>query len=190
MAKTGKCAKCGETSNGKTGGSRERCGACAIKNNGGGGNSWRHANKARVAELQKAWRAANPERRRELQAQWKKKNPGSTKAINRQSILKNVYGLTVATYDAMLAEQSGCCAICDSPNPGLTKAGAPRAWSVDHDHATGAVRGLLCRDCNSGLGSFKDNAASLLAAERYLQQHRGLKLVAGVNPNGPTGQRE
>ena len=47
----------------------------------------------------------------------------------------------------MLAEQGGLCAICKS---------APAAH-VDHDHATGAVRALLCFNCNGGLGQFKDN---------------------------------
>lgn len=59
----------------------------------------------------------------------------------------------------MFAEQSGLCAIC----------GTAPAAHVDHDHATGKVRGLLCFNCNGGLGQFKDQIGVLNAAVRYLK---------------------
>lgn len=59
------------------------------------------------------------------------------------------YGITVEDYKRMLGEQGGVCAICgEPPSPG-------RHLDVDHCHTSGAVRGLLCRSCNAGLGSFK-----------------------------------
>jgi len=59
--------------------------------------------------------------------------------------------------------QDGLCAICRA---------AP-ASHVDHDHATGAVRQLLCFNCNGGLGQFKDNPVALRAAAAYVERHRG-----------------
>jgi len=61
----------------------------------------------------------------------------------------------------MLEEQGGLCAICRA---------APAAH-VDHDHATGKVRGLLCFNCNGGLGQFKDRIQVLEAAIGYLREH-------------------
>jgi hypothetical protein len=67
----------------------------------------------------------------------------------------------------MLADQGGVCAIC---------AKAPAAH-VDHDHGTGAVRSLLCFNCNGGLGQFKDDPALLRVAARYVESHRAGQLV-------------
>jgi hypothetical protein len=68
----------------------------------------------------------------------------------------------------MLEAQDGVCAICRS---------AP-AVHVDHDHATGAVRALLCFNCNGGLGQFKDNPQALHAAAYYVQLHTARQQVA------------
>jgi hypothetical protein len=73
------------------------------------------------------------------------------------------YGITVDDYDALFASQAGRCAICSTDSPG----GRGR-FHVDHDHATGEVRGLLCTNCNAGLGQFKDDPDRLGAAIRYL----------------------
>ncbi len=64
----------------------------------------------------------------------------------RRSKLKNRYGLTPDEYDEMFEAQSGRCAICGSPPEG-------KRLSVDHDHQTDEVRGLLCQPCNLVLGS-------------------------------------
>ena len=75
------------------------------------------------------------------------------------------FGITVDDYDRMLAEQDGRCAICGTDDPG-----DPRGYTfpVDHDHATGEVRALLCVPCNHGLGKFGDDPNRLLAAAAYL----------------------
>jgi Recombination endonuclease VII len=57
------------------------------------------------------------------------------------------YGLTPADYDEMVETQNGRCMICNTDQPG-TESGY---WPVDHDHATGRVRALLCSACNAGL---------------------------------------
>ena len=76
--------------------------------------------------------------------------------------LKRRYGISAEDADAMLAEQNGLCAICEA---------APAAH-VDHDHDTGAVRQLLCFNCNGGLGQFRDDPAVLRAAAEYVERHR------------------
>ena len=75
------------------------------------------------------------------------------------------YGLTPADYDEMVETQNGRCMICDADQPG-TESGY---WPVDHDHATGRVRALLCSACNAGLGLFGDDPARLRAAADYLE---------------------
>lgn len=73
--------------------------------------------------------------------------------------LRRRYDLPLATYEAMLVDQGGCCAICE-------KTMAPPC--VDHCHESGLVRGLLCANCNLGLGHLRDDAALLVAAIGYL----------------------
>lgn len=73
-----------------------------------------------------------------------------------------LYGITQPEYDAMLTAQGGRCAIChEEPNG--------RQLGVDHDHATGRVRGLLCSRCNMGLGAYRDDVALLRQAITYLE---------------------
>ena len=76
------------------------------------------------------------------------------------------YGVTMDQYEALLAEQGGGCAICGSPTSGSE---VRPHLAIDHDHETGAVRGLLCTSCNAGLGHFQDSAARLSAAAAYLR---------------------
>ena len=84
-------------------------------------------------------------------------------AWHRAHKLASKYGLSVGDYEALVATQGGRCAICGSSDPGRNE-----VLHVDHDHDTGAVRGLLCFSCNIGLGSFGDDLTRLRAAIAYL----------------------
>jgi hypothetical protein len=75
--------------------------------------------------------------------------------------LRHKYGITQSQYEEMLMTQCSQCAICGDDSDRLR---------VDHDHATGKVRGLLCHHCNVALGSFKDTPAYLRAAASYLEE--------------------
>lgn len=77
--------------------------------------------------------------------------------------LMAAYGITHDDYLRMYAEQEGRCAICSVPFENL-----PTRPHVDHDHETGRVRGLLCFNCNGGLGQFKDDPTLLVKAADYL----------------------
>lgn len=76
---------------------------------------------------------------------------------------RRLYGISSEQYAEMLAAQGGLCAIC-----GEVDASAYAKLCVDHDHATGVVRGLLCRLCNNAIGYFKDDTGRLSAAINYL----------------------
>ncbi len=84
----------------------------------------------------------------------------------REYALWTWYRLTVRRYDEMVETQSGVCAICRWPET-VTSAGKIIALSVDHDHVTGRVRGLLCRRCNNAL-AFVEDRPWIEAAEKYL----------------------
>lgn len=89
------------------------------------------------------------------------------RAIGYKKLLKRraayaALGITNEDYSRMLDEQNGVCAICHSPAPERGR------LAVDHNHATGKVRGLLCHSCNYGLGCFKDDPVYLEAAAAYL----------------------
>ncbi len=79
----------------------------------------------------------------------------------RDANLKRFFNITLKKYDEILESQGGGCAICHEP-PG------DRALSVDHSHETGHIRGLLCSECNRGLGTFKDDKYRLMGAILYL----------------------
>lgn len=82
---------------------------------------------------------------------------------NRFAQLKHYYNLTREEYDRLVIKQSYLCAICESEPRGNTR------LHVDHDHKTNQVRGLLCDDCNNGLGRFEDDIELLRKAIEYLQ---------------------
>jgi hypothetical protein len=78
--------------------------------------------------------------------------------------LASNYGMTMEEYQARVAAQGGLCAICgDEPERGRLH--------VDHNHATGVVRELLCRPCNHALGNAQDDPARLRAMIAYLERH-------------------
>lgn len=82
------------------------------------------------------------------------------------------FGLTPEQYVLMSQAQNGLCAICGQP-PGA------RRLAVDHDHATGQVRSLLCGPCNIALGNFRDDPSRLRAAIAYLEKWAGYARRSG-----------
>jgi hypothetical protein len=85
----------------------------------------------------------------------------------RHDHLKHRYGIGAAEVEQQLHGQDWRCLVCTNA---LTLATA----HVDHDHATGAVRGLLCFNCNGGLGQFHDDADRLRRAAEYVETHKPL----------------
>lgn len=95
---------------------------------------------------------------------------GHCKDCQRWRMRRRNYGLDRDGFAALLAAQNGGCAVCGTTEP-LADAGMPDGWCVDHDHATGDVRGILCRFCNSLLGNARDDPSRLELAAAYLRRH-------------------
>jgi len=103
--------------------------------------------KERIAIAGKVYRDNNPEKLRSFE-------------------LKRRYGISAEEYDDLYKYQNGLCAICG-------KAEDERKWlSVDHNHKSGNIRGLLCVKCNTGIGALRDDVDVLKKAILYLEEHK------------------
>lgn len=76
-------------------------------------------------------------------------------------------GWTPEDYEEAYIKQDGKCAICGCK---LNSSRYTR-FAGDHNHRTGKLRGLLCTNCNTALGLFKDSIERLEMAKRYLIEH-------------------
>lgn len=106
---------------------------------------------------------------REKQRKWRRNNPVKIARRARKAALKCFYGLTLLAYEERLQEQGGVCKICGGNNP------SGKQLSVDHDHKTGEIRGLLCSKCNTGIGLFDDSPERLRATANYLDKANHFK---------------
>lgn len=107
-----------------------------------------------------------------LISQERKNNPNLYKDKDLKRSFGKDFGLE--QYNKILEIQNGCCYICKQVNTSTKHKNSNeiRALAVDHNHATGTIRGLLCDKCNRGLGYFNDNAELLLIAASYLKQYQ------------------
>lgn len=105
------------------------------------------------------WRAKNKDKMQEA----RRKRNAKPNAL-RKHLLKYAHGLTLEQYDELLHAQNSVCAICQ------TTCNTKKVLSVDHDHNTGAIRGLLCNACNQALGLLKDNPDIAFNANIYLRR--------------------
>lgn len=87
---------------------------------------------------------------------------------NRIYNLRHKYGISEDKYIKLLVAQGRRCAICQTASPG----GQGNVFHVDHDHATGEIRGLLCTKCNTGIGHLNDDPDRLEAAAKYLRRYK------------------
>lgn len=91
--------------------------------------------------------------------------------VSRRKQIKFKYGITLEDYTKMFEDQGRCCAICGTTKNAV--GGKERFWnfSVDHCHRTGKNRGILCNQCNRGVGMLGDTSEALLKAYNYLKKH-------------------
>jgi hypothetical protein len=161
-----KCSKCGidqplenfYKAKGTRDGYRGDCKACFAKR----AKEWygKPGNREKAIARVQRWQEDNPARRAVQEKRWRES--GGKARSGRKSHLKRTFDLTPAEYEIKLAEQQGVCLICGRP-PAVGK-----TLDIDHDHKTERVRGLLCRNCNHGLGKFGDDPLVLSSAIAYL----------------------
>lgn len=101
----------------------------------------------------------------------RKRDPEKFRQQLRESRFRKKYGLSCEEVDAMFADANGICRICEREmKKGVGNHIAPgEVACVDHDHDTGAIRGMICSMCNNGLGLFRDNPQILESAAKYLR---------------------
>lgn len=110
----------------------------------------------------------------ERQRNFRESNP----LKKRQYRLAQSYNITIEQFEELLAKQGGVGPVCGKPDP------TGNGWSVDHDHACcpgfgscgKCVRGILCMNCNNGLGCFRDNPDLLLKGAEYLERTRTISV--------------
>jgi hypothetical protein len=124
-------------------------------------------NKKKAAIRMAKWREENIDKAKQISNDWKKDNPEKA-SLTRLSR----YNLSAEDFNLKLKEQKNRCAICDCP--------FIQTPHVDHDHncclekchsCGKCIRGLLCKDCNFGLGRFKDDTEVLERAIQYLKKY-------------------
>jgi hypothetical protein len=169
-----RCKICGEfkpfiefhRATGMRDGHRNECKPCyrAINNARNAREPEKH--RARV----KRWQLVN--RERYLAKQREYVESGRKALTNRRSHLKRKYGISLEDYEVMLDAQGGVCKICGEPRP------EERTLHVDHDHETGAIRGLLCFRCNNAIGDLRDDHDLARKLADYLDQDDKLAALA------------
>lgn len=113
--------------------------------------------RTRKQEVWRAWYSKNKDTVKQKQKQ-------SNKA--KKSRLKKVYGLTLEAWEQLFDLQDRRCAICRTTSPS-----GKGSWHVDHCHDTDKVRGILCHNCNVGIGNLRDDILILEQAIRYLKEN-------------------
>lgn len=122
---------------------------------------WPHEKRKNDPE----WRAQQNEKVRLYRLKMKAQDPTWQEKVN-DSTRKTLYGITPEQYQDMLQAQGGVCAICRNT------CSTGRKLCVDHCHETGRIRGLLCSECNNGIGKLKDSPTLLRIAANYLEVNK------------------
>lgn len=129
---------------------------------------WRAKNVDHVHEYHRTyarkWRREKRPLAYAATARWRKAHPDAVKALTRRQVLKKRYRLEIGQYDSLCQAQKGLCAICHRAKEGSRG----KRLFVDHDHATGEIRGLLCHKCNTILGMADDSIETLQSAIQYI----------------------
>ncbi len=125
---------------------------------------YREKNLDKCKAANKEYRTENKEKIRASVKSWHEKNPDYQRNYNIKR-----YGINQAQYENMVDAQCGVCAICGNPPDGKGNTG--HCLNIDHNHVTQKIRALLCSNCNTALGKFKDSPELLEKAAAYLRRH-------------------
>jgi hypothetical protein len=136
---------------------------------------WAEANPEKMREYRAAWTERNAERDKTRRDEYRAEHRDERIEYNRRYRTENAeeirlrrlaqrYGITVEWLEERLPLGCAICGVADGEGSGVKN-----RLHVDHDHATGVARGLLCHSCNTGIGSLRDDPKLVIAAVRYLK---------------------
>lgn len=131
------------------------CKPCVLAKN----REWRSANRGKVAESKRRYMMRNRDAIRAHRKAYMEAHKVEAAEYRRRWNLAKRYGITLEQYAEMWSRQGGLCGVCQKSH---------RRMVVDHDHDTGAVRGILCHRCNICLGGLGDNLGGVMRVVRYL----------------------
>jgi len=148
----------------------KRCRPCGAQARRDTSRRWQEANRGHRNESARRWRERNPDKARaasrKSQAKRRREDPES---IKREK-LRSSYGLTDEELDELFKRADGSCELCET-SFGDDSATRP---VIDHDHREGRVRGLICGNCNTGLGFAGDSSDVLRNLADWLEQPPGI----------------
>jgi hypothetical protein len=124
-----------------------------------------HKNKESIRVKRKTVRDTNPDYKIKRA---KRESSSKYKRLRQTYYLHKIYGITLETRNRMYAEQDGKCAICLESFSSMSS----KHMHVDHNHATGKIRQLLCSGCNCALGNLNEDVALFERAVKYLEKWR------------------
>ena len=113
----------------------------------------------------KKWRLGHKKELKARASEWYQKNKSMVLKRTRDWELKRNFGITIQEYNRLFQMQGGMCAIC-----GIHQNSINKSLRVDHCHKRNLVRGLLCHNCNVGLGLIKESTEVLKKMIDYLEK--------------------
>jgi hypothetical protein len=128
------------------------------------GHLYDEENTVRWASQPGSRRCAICERERGLK-KWNK----MTREERREYHLQSKFKMSTKEFNELVISQKNVCAICGCSETAKDKIGRIKPLSVDHDHKTGKIRGLLCINCNTGIGVFKEDKQIMMSAIKYME---------------------
>lgn len=118
-------------------------------------------------------------RYKEYQKKYRRAHHTKLKSYDRARYYRRTHKLEIAQAEELLRAQNGICVLCGLQLKLFGTRHSPSSACVDHDHATGRMRSILCRACNTGLGLFRESSALLRKAASYIEEHDGKEFSLG-----------
>jgi hypothetical protein len=144
---------------------------------------WKNNNREQHNAASVKWKKENREHYNQWLREDRKKDPEKYRQYERNSVNKygitkirrtevlRIHGLTIEQHDKMIKLHENRCAICKKEETRKGRSGSITPLCIDHCHLSNKIRGLLCHDCNTGIGKFKDSIDFLVNAIEYLKRN-------------------
>lgn len=156
-----------------------RCRQCKLERNA----RYDAAHKEKRVEISSKWTKENRDKANAWYREDRKNNPEKYSEISKRYYSKNkvkkheyqitrLYGIEAEQYYKMFSDQENRCAICNQHETRKSRTpGEVAKLTLDHNHETGQIRGLLCHSCNTGIGKFRESKDLLRLAVAYLENY-------------------